>query len=107
MIWFVVASVEFVAAVLLGSSALYHLKANELLEKNHERELAAFKKVGKWYEDRVVELEAETRNLAQQVVDTMGHPAVAMPRWPDEPQSEYAYDQTGLVRETLDPREVA
>jgi hypothetical protein len=68
-------------------------------------ELASYKKVGSWYEARVVELEAENRNLAEQIVNSMGHPAVAMPPWPNDAGAEYAYDSTGLVRETLDPRD--
>jgi hypothetical protein len=105
MMW-LISAVFFVAAVTAGATAVYQQKANALLEANHVREVASINKVGKWYQDRVVELEAENRNLAEQIVNSLGHPAVAMPRWPDSPQEEYAYDQTGLVRETLDPREV-
>lgn len=72
----------------------------------HETELAAYKKVGRWYEERVQALEYETTQLAGQVLATTGHPAVAMPYEPLPPPKLYAFDQTGLVVEELDDRDL-
>lgn len=72
-----------------------------------EREkLASYKRVGAWYEQRVAELENENRQLAEQVVASGLVRPHAMPLPPPEPDVEYAYDPTGLVREVLDPRDL-
>lgn len=89
----------FFALAVVGWSAAYVEK------RTAATELAAVKKVGKWYEQRVLDLEEETRQLAGQVIAS-GGVGVAMPSWPGEPDAEYAYDPTGLVRERLDPRDV-
>jgi hypothetical protein len=92
--------------ILIGWSVAWNERTKRVYSaRQAATELTSYKKVGSWYEDRVVELEAENRNLAEQIVASMGHPAVAMPPWPTEPSNEYAYDSTGLVRETLDPRD--
>lgn len=101
------AALFFVIAV--AGWAAFFIRSTQLRERValHEERLVSYKRVGTWYETRVAELEEETRNLAQQIVGSTGLPAVAMPRWPDQPQEEYAYDGTGLVRETLDRRDVS
>ena len=72
-----------------------------------EREkLASYKRVGDWFEHRVAELENENRQLAEQLVVSGAVKHLAMPLPPREPDVEYAYDPTGLVREVLDPRDV-
>jgi len=68
--------------------------------------LDAVNKVGKWYEGRVAELENETRQLAEQVVLAGSFPRQAMPFPGADDGHEYAYDATGLVRETLDARDL-
>jgi hypothetical protein len=98
--WLLVAGL-FVIAVVGVVATVYQLMVNKLLDSNHEVKMAAYKKVGSWYEARVVELEEENRNLAQQIVDSLGHPAVAMPPWPTDPLGEYASDATGLLIERL------
>jgi hypothetical protein len=72
-----------------------------------EREkLASYKRIGQWYEHRVEELENETRQLAMQVVQSTGHPGIAMPLQEPEPYYEYASDPSGIVVERLDPRDL-
>ena len=73
---------------------------------SHERELAGVNKVGKWYENRVEELENENRQLAEQVVISGSVPRLAMPLPGPDEAAIYAYDGTGLIREKLDPRDV-
>ena len=96
---FVIFTCLFFATSVIGWSSAY-------VEK-HQRdvEVTALKKVGGWYEGRVTELEQETRNLAAQIVAS-GGVRIAMPHPEPEAYHEYAYDDTGLVRETLDARDL-
>ena len=69
---------------------------------NAERD--ALKKLGKWYEARVAELEQDSALLASQLVQAGTVPIhAAMPISRHEPSNEYASDPTGLVVEKLDP----
>jgi len=94
----ILAGVFFAAAVIGWSLAITG-------QKMHAVEMASYKKVGSWYEQRVDELENETRSLAGQLVATGAVVHHAMPVSPIV-NHEYAYDDTGLVRETLDPRDL-
>lgn len=72
-----------------------------------EREkLSSYKRVGTWYEKRVAELENENRQLASQIVEGLGRPAIAMPLPEPLPDYEYASDPSGIIVERLDPRDV-
>lgn len=66
----------------------------------------ALKKVGGWYEQRVKDLENETRQLAEQVIASGQIVRPAMPIPEPEPRYEYAYDETGLVSDRLEPRDL-
>lgn len=68
--------------------------------------LASYKRIGKWYEHRVEELENETRQLAEQVLASGAVVRHAMPVQGPLPDDQYAFDPTGLVVEKLDPRDV-
>jgi multidrug efflux pump subunit AcrB len=96
----------FFALAVVGWMAAYveQQKAKSLGEM-HTTELASINKIGKWYQDRVEELENETRQLAAQVVASGGVVAPAMPLPPADFAYDYASDPTGLVVERLDPRE--
>jgi hypothetical protein len=98
VIFGVLAGLFFGIAVVGWACAVYG-------KEMHEVEMASYKKVGSWYENRVTELEDETRSLAGQLVATGAVVHHAMPISPIE-HREYAYDDTGLVRETLDPRDL-
>jgi len=89
------AALLFAAACLAG--------ADSLVQRGH---LAAYKRVGAWYEKRVTELENETRQLAEQLVASGAVVRHAMPIPEADPAYDYAYDATGLIRERLDPRDL-
>lgn len=74
----------------------------------HNAEVDALKRVGAWYEGRVAELEQETRELAFQVLSAGGQAVMPSARAEIDPYEgkEFAYDETGLVREVLDPRDL-
>lgn len=75
-----------------------------IVERGGHRET---KRVGKWYQTRVAELEQENAVLANQVLNAGALPIRnAMPLDLPEEGKLYAYDQTGLVREELDPRDI-
>lgn len=104
-----IALAAFLFVLAVAGWAAFAIRSVQLRERvaAAQERLDSYKRVGTWYETRVAELEDETRNLAMQIVSSTGAPAVAMPRWPDEPPGEYASDPTGLIRERLDPRDVS
>jgi hypothetical protein len=66
----------------------------------------AHNKVGKWYQERVEELENENRQLAEQIIASGAIRHIAMPVPPRDDDALYASDATGLVVERLDPRDI-
>lgn len=100
-------SVLFAWAVLASAAALYLVFAGRVVEESHAKELAGVNKVGKWYENRVQELEEETQLLAAQIVAAGSAPIrQVMPRSDPDSYAEYAFDPTGLVVEKLDARDL-
>lgn len=93
-----------VAATALAGHLLFKVG---LVKSASVVELDSYKRVGQWYENRVAELELETRQLAAQIIDggSLVRPT-AMPLPDDDMVGEWAYDSTGLVRERLDPRDL-
>jgi hypothetical protein len=96
-----------VIGLILLCCALFALScvsvANSIVDRGR---LAAFKKVGQWYQERLEASENEARALAEQLVASGSIVRHAMPTPDPEPGYEYAYDETGLVRERLDPRDL-
>ena len=106
MIALVVGSlVLFIWAVVATNVAWAERGKRLLWDATHVEEINGINRVGKWYEDRVEELENETRQLAEQIVASGAVRHHAMPLPEPGVVEEYNYDQTGLVRETVDTRE--
>jgi hypothetical protein len=102
----VIPGVLFAYAVLASAVAYAQHARAKYQREAWEHKLESNNKVGKWYQDRVAELENESRALAEQVVASGGVVRHAMPFEPVGPPEEFAYDATGLVRERLDPRDL-
>ena len=106
MIFLVVGSlVLFIWAVVATNVAWAERGKRLLWDATHVEEINGINRVGKWYEDRVEELENETRQLAEQIVasGSIRHRAMPLP----EPGvvEEYRSDATGLFVEKVDPRD--
>lgn len=93
----VLAAVLFVWAVF-GTAAIITTRATysgKLVAK--QAEIDAINKVGKWYQDRVAELENESRALAEQVIASGSIVRHAMPTPQPDGGMVYLTDDTGLV----------
>lgn len=77
-------------------------------QSRHDTEMESYKRVGKWFEKRVAELEQETTVLAAQVIQAgqVPVPKYAMPSPGPDDDAMYSFDDTGLVVDKLDPREL-
>lgn len=107
MIAWILVGLLLVVANLNGAAAIVFRYRWLSEEASHQREHAATKKVGKWYQERTEALEQESAILAAQLVQAGAQPVrTAMPLYPPEDHAQYAFDSTGIVVSRLDPRDM-